>query len=192
MRTFLAIDVKDRGVCAKIEDLQKSLLASGADLRPIHKSSLHFTLKFLGEISEEAAQSLWKRLSKLSFRSFRLSFKGVGVFPGPERISVVWIGVDREAADKLVTISDVVEEALTPLFPREKRPFKPHLTVARVRSGRNKSQLLEVIRANSETPFGEDGMESLKLKKSDLRPEGPIYTDLYVLPFKEDSVERHR
>ena len=62
----------------------------------------------------------------------------------------------------------------------DEKPFSPHLTVARVKSGRRREALLDLIQEFRDFEFGWDSIDELKLKKSELTPKGPIYTDLYV------------
>jgi 2'-5' RNA ligase len=92
----------------------------------------------------------------------------------------VWIGVS-DGKSGLNEITSIVNEKLIRLgFPSEKRGFSPHLTVARVRSKREHYSLLTTIESFHDRFFGSQEVNEIKLKKSDLTPKGPIYTDLYV------------
>ncbi len=73
----------------------------------------------------------------------------------------------------------MLDEKLSKLgFERERRRYQPHLTICRVRSGKNKDQLAEELLRLSDYVFGEISVDRVSLKKSVLTPSGPIYTTL--------------
>jgi 2'-5' RNA ligase len=183
MRAFLALDVKDDKTIRLIEDVQKRLIQTGADLKLVETKNLHFTLKFFGEINDAIAMKIKSSLENLKFRPLRIVYKGMGVFPSPQRISVIWVGVDKSCADELINVANKVEERLKGITSVDERGFQPHLTISRVKSGRNKDKLLALIKEHQNQDFGEEIITSMKLKKSDLTPKGPIYSDVYVFPF---------
>ncbi len=81
------------------------------------------------------------------------------------------------------TIARAIDEKLEPLgFKKENRGFSPHLTVGRVKTARNKDQLLKVIEQHHEKEFTIQKVQSITLKKSELTPKGPIYTTLREVP----------
>lgn len=185
MRAFLAIDVSSKVVVGRLIDVQKKISLSGADVKHVEPQNLHFTMKFFGEIGEGQAKQIWDNLRDLNFTPVQVTYRGVGVFPKPSRISVIWIGIDHQGGEKLVSIAKMVEEKLKPFSLGDERPFQPHLTITRVRSPRNKEKLSDIIQSLHDTLFGDDVLTSLKMKKSELTPKGPIYADIYNLPFKE-------
>ncbi|MEM2339473.1 MAG: RNA 2',3'-cyclic phosphodiesterase, partial [Nitrososphaerales archaeon] len=114
-----------------------------------------------------------------------VTYKGIGVFPNLRHISVIWIGVDEKSKEKLYEVVKQVDELLIGFGHKDDKPFQPHITISRVRSNKNKDRLLNVIMNYQDYVFGNDILTSLKLKKSELTPKGPIYTDLYTFPFIE-------
>ena len=118
-------------------------------------------------------------LLKVKQEPFEASLKGVGVFPGLRRINVIWIGVS-EGQEMIKELFLKVNEALSPIFPKEREGFVPHLTIARVRSGRNKERLVKAIQGLTEVDVGRVRFEEFQFKKSTLTPKGPIYEDLRV------------
>ena len=184
MRTFLAVEVSSEVVAKRLVDVQKKISLSGADVKHVEPQNLHFTVKFLGELGEGQAKQIWDKLYDLNFTQVHVTYRGVGVFPKPSRISVIWIGIDHEGGEKLVSIAKTVEERLKTFNIGDERPFQPHLTITRVRSSRNKDRLSDVVQSLQDSLFGDDVLTSLKMKKSELTPKGPIYTDIYTLPFK--------
>ncbi|MGQ9468779.1 MAG: RNA 2',3'-cyclic phosphodiesterase [Nitrososphaerales archaeon] len=184
MRAFLALDVKDKKTIKLIEDVQKKLIETGADLKPVEPNNLHLTLKFFGEINDALAMKIKNSLENVKFKPLHVIYKGMGVFPSPKRISVIWVGVDKNCVDDLFNITNKVEERLRGITPIDERGFQPHLTISRVKSGRNKDKLLAFIKEHENQDFGEEIITSMKLKKSDLTPRGPIYSDVYIFPFE--------
>ncbi|MCS7116327.1 MAG: RNA 2',3'-cyclic phosphodiesterase [Nitrososphaerota archaeon] len=187
MRTFLAIDVNSKEAIKRIVDLQKKLLESGADLKLVEPQNLHFTIKFFGELNETDVNELVKRVKNLHTKPIDVTYKGIGVFPHLRHISVIWVGVDSEGEKKLREVAERVNELLIGFKykDRDDKPFQPHITISRVKSNRNKDRLLNVITDYRDYIFGNDTLNSIKLKKSELTPKGPIYTDLYTFPFVE-------
>ena len=123
------------------------------DPRWVQPQGIHLTLKFLGEISEDMVDLVHKSVPKnlLSPDPFQLSIAGLGCFPSYKAPQVVWSGIegDLESLNQLqVDLDQQLHRSCS--FPMEKRPFKPHLTLARVRKGTSeqKRRLIgEIIRA---------------------------------------------
>ena len=175
MRTFIAVEIHDEKVLDTIAKTQSDFKIKAT---PVNKQNMHFTLLFLGEISEEAAENIKKEISKISFQSIQVKFTHMGAFPNPRSPRVVWIGVDDEAAKKLVELAAQVEKKLDPLGFRSDKPFRPHLTIFRIK---NKVDLSQTIDKFKDVDFGQDVITELKFKQSVLTPNGPIYSDLQVV-----------
>lgn len=180
MRAFVALDIADGGVLDSLATLQGELSATGADLKLVERENLHFTLKFLGEISDSQAKDADKRLGALRLPGGTVSVSGTGAFPSPQRPNVVWVGVSREDEERVKAIGEAVIKALEGIGERETRPFQAHLTLARVRSGRNRERLAAAVTASSQREFGTFKLGTFNLKSSQLRQSGPVYTDLGV------------
>ena len=182
IRSFLAIELPS--VIAKgIERVQHDLKQSRADVRWIEPSRIHLTLKFFGNIDEEACDEIMDAVGKAvsGVEPFTLNVKGLSAFPGWKNPRVVWLGVE-DGGGVVKPLQRAIEECLQEIgYPREARDFKPHLTVGRVRSGRGKPELLRRMEDLLHINLGEFRVERLVLFKSDLRPTGPIYTELRAL-----------
>ena len=89
MRTFVAIEISDNNVINSIEKFQKELKINA---KPVNSRNLHFTLQFLGEITEEISQKIIQILKTINFSSFDVNLKGIGVFPKLKFPRIVWIG----------------------------------------------------------------------------------------------------
>ena len=175
MRAFVAIDL-DPGIRGAVQALIGRLEATRADVRWAGPAGLHLTLKFLGEIDEAAfkrAQAVLGRVAS-RHRAFPLVAQGTGVFPGERNPRVLWIGFAAEPG--LAALQDELERTLeTEGFPREDRPFRPHLTLGRVKGPvRIADALAELLRRRDEV-FGRMTADSIALFESRLGPAGADY-----------------
>lgn len=186
MRAFIAVDLNSEEVKQGIVKIQRALERSEADIKSVEPQNLHFTLRFLGEISEREADIISETLKEVNASSFRTSFKGLGYFPNTRRISVIWVGV-KEGGEELIKLAEQVDEKMKPLNFKADKKFIPHLTICRVKSGRNKDRLIQAADPYSDTHLGTDTISSIKLKKSQLTPKGPIYTDILTVPLKAND-----
>ena len=184
MRAFLSYDISDPGFIGRVEHLQNELKSTGADLKLVSPHIMHFTIRFLGEIDEvEKNQIVTALRGKVENFELDLKFRGVGAFPDERRISVIWIGIDPSSATVLEKKASEVNQLLksVPTLRNEKEErFSPHITISRVRSGKNKEKLAEFLRQHRGDEFGTTKIQNLRLKLSELTPSGPVYSDLHV------------
>lgn len=175
MRIFVAIEVNDIHVLEHIKKIQSSLQIKA---KPVEIHNLHFTLFFIGEVSEDMVDKIKANLSKIKFSPFKINFEGLGAFPKPNFPRVVWIGTDRVSGESLTMLAKDVEDALMPLGFESDKPFKPHLTIFRVKNKLgNISEKMKLLNSN----YGVQNVTEFKLKKSELTPNGPIYSDLLIV-----------
>jgi RNA 2',3'-cyclic 3'-phosphodiesterase len=175
-RGFIAIDIKSD---QKLIELESEIKKTGADLKLVEPENVHITLKFLGDTEETLVDEIEKIITNAvkETKSFNIQLKGTGVFPNQNYIKVVWVGIEN--CDPIAVIANEIDEKLSKLgFKREERAFSPHLTIARVKTSRNKDKLLQIIEKYRDIEFTDMKVDSIKLKKSDLTPKGPIYTTL--------------
>jgi len=176
MRTFIAVEIHNEEVLNAIAKIQSDFKIKAT---PVNKQNMHFTLLFLGEITEEAAENVKKELSSVSFKPIEVKFTHIGAFPNPRFPRVIWIGVDEVASQQLIDLASEVEKKLEPLGFKSDKPFKPHLTIFRIKNKAvDISQTLEKFKA---IDLGKEVITELKLKQSILTPNGPIYSDLQVV-----------
>ncbi len=176
MRTFVAAEISDEKVLNSIAKLQSEIKINA---KPVSKQNMHFTLLFLGEISDEMAKKVMESLNMVSFSPIEVNLAEVGAFPNTRFPRVVWIGVDQGAAKSLSELAKQVEEKLFPLGFRSDKPFKPHLTIFRIKERR--SDISGELSRFKTSSVGLQVISELKFKKSILTPEGPIYSDLQVV-----------
>ena len=179
IRSFIAVDLDDVGIKEKLIKAQKDLEDTGADLKLVDPEIMHLTLRFLGEIPELTVQKVKEILDGVRFQSFEAHFSGLGAFPNLNRINVVWVGIVG-GHETLREIFEQVEPKLRQVgLAPDNKGFSPHLTIARVRSGRNKLTLADVVSKMKDVDFGVMPVAYVRLKKSTLTPKGPIYTTIH-------------
>jgi 2'-5' RNA ligase len=178
IRSFIAFDINNESVLRRFSEVQSTLLNTGADLKLVKPQNIHITMRFLGNISPSMVNSIHEKMKTLSFTSFDVEIKGLGAFPKLIYARVVWAGI-RKGADELANIFNQLEPRLRGLgFRPDSKGFSPHLTIARVKTGRNKAELVRCVQDLTDYEFGVVRANCLRLKKSVLTPRGPIYSTL--------------
>ena len=175
-RGFIAVDIC---VFPGLIEFEKEIKETGANVKLVEPENVHITLKFLGDTEEEQIDEIEKIIKDAvkETNSFHIQLKGAGVFPNQNYIKVIWIGIEH--GEEIAIISHKIDEQLSRVgFEKEKRGFSPHLTIARVKSAKNKEKLLQIIEKYKDVEFGDIKVDSIKLKKSDLTQKGPIYITL--------------
>ena len=154
------------------------LVNTGAHLKQVKPQNIHLTVRFLGDISPAMVDTIYEEMKQVSFTPFTIELRGLGAFPKISYPRVVWAGI-RKGANELKDVFEQLEPRLRGLgFKPDTKGFSPHLTIARVRTGRNKAGLAYTIHELEDYEFGTVKAEYLRLKKSDLTPRGPIYSNL--------------
>ncbi|MBM4388461.1 MAG: RNA 2',3'-cyclic phosphodiesterase [Deltaproteobacteria bacterium] len=185
VRTFLAVPISEE-VKQVIEGLSIRLKAMLPDVRFVKKENLHITLRFLGEIEQDRINELKKALINpvCGFGRFKIFMAQIGAFPHIKRPKIVWIGV-KDPDQKLRELYNSVDSALTGLgLPPEERSFTAHLTLGRIKEGRKLNDLDRVLEPYFGRAFGESIVDRVTFFKSELMPDGPIYTPLMEFPFE--------
>src|SRR3990170_8899704 len=165
-----------------LEIVLRELRTSGADLRLVPTEHLHATLKFLGDTDDRLVPEIVQILRDACWdlRTFPGRIQGAGAFPALSRMNVIWIGIG--GADALGRIAGILDERLADLgFPRERRQWVPHVTIARVKGGRNLDRVRQILQAHAQDMFGEAIVDAIRLKRSVLSPSGSTYSDVEVV-----------
>lgn len=187
MRLFIAASPSEEQT-KELSLLQERLDRSLEGIRWARPEALHLTLKFLGELEEHLLESIAQSMKSAarSIKPFNFSFKGIGVFPSPRRARVIWSGV-AEGAEELKRLAQALDDQLAAKgFPAEKRPFKAHLTLGRMRRSVPEKTLLTLLSNKSSFFTGTTRMEHFSLYRSRLLPEGAHYTSLNKIFFGPD------
>ncbi|MFW9824706.1 MAG: RNA 2',3'-cyclic phosphodiesterase [Candidatus Thorarchaeota archaeon] len=187
IRSFIALELKNDETIEKITFLTSRLKQNQPKLKIVKPENFHMTVKFLGNIPEPLAPKIYlilkEDINEALFQGnfFKYRLNGVGQF---NKFSVVWIKLVGDI-QFLQEIKDTVENLLYDRLniDRDKRKqFKPHLTIGRLRKERINYKTFDkfkkIINEYKNEDFGEFTIQQVKLKKSELTPKGPIYSDL--------------
>ena len=177
IRSFLAIELP-KLILKKIEEVQRDLRSTRADVRWVNPEKIHLTLKFFGNIEESRIDPIFKSIEEpiRNTPPYSIEVKGVGAFPQLRNPRVIWIGLVN-GKEILTSFQKQIETQLEKIgFQTENRPFHPHLTLGRMKSSRGKEEMVERMEKHREEEFGDFQVERVILFKSDLKPSGPVYT----------------
>ncbi|MGQ9542748.1 MAG: RNA 2',3'-cyclic phosphodiesterase [Candidatus Bathyarchaeia archaeon] len=181
IRAFISIDVDDEQIRFKLTEFQKRIVDLGGDVKLVEPENIHLTLRFLGEIEQKAIQGIVDSLRNIILSPFDIQFRGVGAFPSLSHMNVIWVGIEQ-GKEELMKISESIEASLRRIgVPRDKKGFSPHVTIARVRSGRNKQNIAKLLSEHNDAEFGSMKVESIRLKRSVLTSQGPVYTTIFEM-----------
>ncbi|QLH11742.1 RNA 2',3'-cyclic phosphodiesterase [Nitrosarchaeum sp. AC2] len=173
MRVFVAIEITSDKIINSISKFQSEI---NINAKPVELHNLHFTLQFLGEISQDVIEKIIVALKSVKFSKFMVDFKGIGVFPKLKFPRIVWIGTDEKGGKLLTELAKNVENVLLPLGFTVDKPFKPHITVFRIK---NKiGDIEKELNKFKLVDFGTQEITGFKLKQSVLSSKGPVYSDL--------------
>ena len=175
-RGFIAVDID---AFPKLLDFEKEIKDSKSNIKLIKPENIHITLKFLGDTDINLIEEINNILENIvkEIKPFKIKLEGAGFFPNKNYIKIIWIGIKKE--EQLKIIAQKIDNQLFKMgFKREGRKFSPHLTIGRVRSAKNKDKILKIIEKYKDFQFAEIKVNAIKLKKSELTPKGPIYTDI--------------
>ncbi len=171
MRCFIAVELPPelrRELSKLLQDAPKT------GLRKVSEENIHITLRFLGELTEDEVKKVSEALKGLEgFGSFEVTVTLPGHFGG----RVLWIGVGSEKLHELKKTVDLLVKASLGLPPETS--FIPHITLARIKKPSARSYLTKFLKKKA--PEASFTVAEVKLKKSILTPEGPIYEDLEVI-----------
>ncbi len=188
VRAFIAITIAEE-ILARVVTLQAELRGVGADISWVPPDHLHLTLKFLGDVLQESLLDITQQLTRLAavYAPFDISFAGAGGFPHLRAPRVLWVGID-EGATILCILADAVDQAMLAVgVPSEARPYRPHLTLGRVRKTTYLDNLLPLLEAHADTRFGTMRATNVRLMRSELSPRGARYTVLNEMALMRDS-----
>lgn len=173
-RAFISADLPP---LPRIEALARDLREASRDLKVVSTEHLHLTLKFLGDTEEGLVPEIVSAMREAAagVAPFPIEVRGTGAFPNLSRPSVLWVGL--RGAEPLARMAKILDQHLAALgFEPERRPWSPHVTLARVRGGRRMDAVQGLLRSHETEGFGEARVDEIRLKKSVLQPGGPEYT----------------
>jgi 2'-5' RNA ligase len=187
LRCFIALDISDQ-IRRDCGDIIERLKKHDADVKWVRSDNMHLTLKFLGKTPQKVLPKIQEYLFNvvLSYNPFYIRIYTTGVFPNRKYPRVIWVGV--EDSDILKRLNVDIEDTMGSLgFKKEQRSFKPHLTLGRVRSQKGVMPLVHDLDMYKDKDFGNIHVKKIKLMKSELKPQGAIYSCLYEIPLGKET-----
>ncbi|HUY18703.1 MAG TPA: RNA 2',3'-cyclic phosphodiesterase [Candidatus Binataceae bacterium] len=183
IRAFIALDVNDE-VAGAVDRLTAELRTPHDAINWVGGARLHLTLRFLGDaVDSLRLPRLVEELEKIAatIAPFVVRLHGTGAFPGLDRPRVLWIGLESAA---LIALAGRVETAAVAAgFDPERRPFAPHLTIARVREPHRFRAVRSAFEGCADRDFGTIEARAMTLYRSRLAPEGSSYQALAACGF---------
>jgi len=187
LRCFIAIEIPDT-IRRSIDDSITALKKSGAEVKWVARENIHLTVQFLGETEEslipKIKEALDKKLSPYS--PFYIRISDVGCFPDRKRPRVIWVGVE-ESSPLMDLYKDIANAMEAFGYKQEERAFTPHITIGRVKSGKNMRELLVRLDEVGAIRFSDFEVLNITLMKSELKPSGAKYDSLAEIPFGRRS-----
>lgn len=191
-RTFLALELPDPVRAALAREIARLTRGLGQSLPPVRwvdPAGMHLTLAFLGELDDAGVQAAIEAAEQgaASTRPFRVALAGPGYFGPRSAPRVIWAGVGGETRALVAAQAQLADALAARGFPRESRPFAPHLTLARVKQALPPAELERLLAALSRSEAGDTAamtVDGIVVMKSELRPGGARYTPLARCPFE--------
>lgn len=191
IRTFIAVEIPEavRRDLGKVQSSCQTSLGeewsprvTSSPIQWVKAESLHVTVKFLGNIPEEQIPAIEQVLFDIGQRhqSFPLNFEGLDVFPDRRAPRILWVGISGMLSHLESVVKDV-DDCLAELgFPRESRPFRPHLTLAKIKKNHRLfgTLLTKTGLLHHSAVVDTFQVSSLSLMKSVLHPSGSVYSTL--------------
>jgi 2'-5' RNA ligase len=167
--------------------VQRELKSSRLQVKWVRPENIHLTLKFLGDIDPGDVDKIGRAMSAAAegFAPFTLAVGSVGVFPGIKRPRVIWVGLNGQIRTLMELQHTLAENMAAVGFPKEKRQFKGHLTLGRIREAINPLAIRRIIEEYSDLRSEDFTVDRTVLFKSDLKPSGAVYTRLQQVEFHD-------
>lgn len=180
IRLFIAIHLPDT-VMDYLTGVIENLKPLDPNIKWVHPANLHLTLKFLGETPDDKLEEIRQHLSLIHQQDIKLSFKGLGCFPNIVNPKVLWIGLSGDIPALVKLSRDVDKKMAKCGFKKEKRPFAPHITLARIKNNISEELKREILN-QTKIEYDDFICKRFSLIESQLTPKGSIYTDIEQYP----------
>jgi len=181
MRLFVSVDLPD-DLAERVADVQEHF-EDASGVRPTDPEQAHVTLKFLGEVPrsaegepdlEDTIEAVERSVEEADVEPFEARVSGLGAFPSPEYISVLWLGFDDGAAPMSALHEEIEEQTVEAGFSPEEHDFTPHVTIGRMDHAGGKGHVQDVLTERS-PEIGSFEVDAVTLIESRLRDGGPVY-----------------
>ena len=183
-RCFLAIDI-NQDLIQNILKVQNEFKKTENNIKYVEKENFHFTLKFFGDIDKkkiiEVKNIIRKVLNENNLKdkfSNQISIKWIRTFPNENYMKVLWVGSENNPF--LTKLHEKLDSEFKKIGFKLDKNFKTHITIGRIRNLRDKKEFKSKIRELKDIEIGNMDIEKISLKKSELTPNGPIYSEIEI------------
>jgi 2'-5' RNA ligase len=179
IRTFIALELPP-AVTSLLHKVQQELKRLKIRARWVRPENIHLTLKFLGDINPDHIDKIGAAMAgaAIEFPPVTLTVREIGVFPGIKRPRVIWMGLGGDIRSLLALQGRLEQELAEAEFPKDKRSFKAHLTLGRIKQSVNPAVISQMISEYATLSSDEFVCNQVILYKSDLKPSGAVYSKL--------------
>ena len=179
IRTFIALELPP-AVISLLHKVQQDLKRMNIRARWARPENIHITLKFLGDINPGDIDKIGAAMTAaaIEFPPVTLTVRGIGVFPGIKRPRVIWVGLGGDIRSLLSLQSRLEQELAGAGFPKDKRSFKAHLTLGRIKQSAGPAVIRRMISQHATLNSDDFTCNQVILFKSDLKPSGAVYSKL--------------
>ena len=190
VRSFIAIELP-AAVISLLDNVQQELKVLRLKARWVRPQNIHLTLKFLGNIDSGEIEKIGRAMVDAAGDSapFTLTIGGIGFFPDIKRPRVIWVGLDGAKPALFKLQRNLADRLAIAGFPKEKRSFKAHLTLGRIRQAVNPNIIDQAIQGYSDLGDLKFSANRIILFKSDLKPTGAEYSHLKQVDLRKMNIE---
>lgn len=178
MRAFLAIEIGDE-LKTVLSGLVDKLSEAGSGIAWVKPAQMHLTLWFFEDLPDALAENVSSAIRDAvrDAEPFQLEIRRTGSFGGSHP-RVFWCGFAGDV-EKLNNLYTSIEKNFRDIGIRgDGKPFRPHLTIGRNRSGSRQERVSAILRGMNDYSVGKFPVEGLTLFRSELRPGGPVHTPM--------------
>ena len=135
-------------------------------------------MRFIGAVTpaQVALVKVATREAVNEVTPFTIALRQLGAFPSLHRPQILWVGVEDGAAELQALAAKLETQLAHHRFPPEERPFRPHLTLARIRDERQWGDVVRALTQFRDFGVGSQRVQAVTVMESELTPRGPVYT----------------
>ena len=180
IRSFLAFELPD-DIKSILTRVSGEIRESSLDVRWVRPESIHLTVIFMGDVQSEQIPSMGASLGAVCANHvpFTISLRPMGCFPNSRNPRVIWLGIDGDL-ERMSRFRDDLQRILSPFgIKEEERAFRPHLTLGRFKKpAKRQTEMEQMLAKYSELSSPARILKELFLFRSDLKPDGAVYTKM--------------
>lgn len=184
VRTFVALMIP-RPWADYLAQVERDLAGRMSGLSWVKPENVHLTIRFLGDLGDSGVRRAGDSVRRGAepHAAFAAKLGELGAFPSPNRPRVLWAGFGEGAPEAIALARSVNQSLQRDGFGPPDKPFRPHVTLARVRE---RAQGVEAFLDYAPPPVPDAALlDHVVVMKSDLHPTGARYTPLVEIRLRK-------